>query len=48
VYSGIGLAAERHACAHCAKSDDRVEICAFSDKTVWLHPECQRAWAEAH
>jgi hypothetical protein len=45
VYSGIGLAADRHVCAQCGKSDNRVEICAFGDKTVWLHPECQRPWA---
>jgi hypothetical protein len=33
-------------CAQCGKrSDGLEELCAFPDEEVWLHPECQRAYA---
>jgi putative DNA primase/helicase len=52
-YSGITLADEAepakdaHACAHCGKTDGRAETCAFGYETLWLDPECQRAYAKA-
>ena len=40
VYSGIDLL---HACAHCgAPPDGTEEFVAIGDRSMWLHPKCQR------
>ena len=45
VYSGIDL---MRVCAHCGKpSDGNEELCAVGDETLWLHPECQRAYGRS-
>ena len=44
VYSGIGLGGASTSAPNAAKSDGREEFCAIGDETVWLHPECQRAY----
>ena len=47
VYSGISLVEQQHVCDQCGSlSDGREELCAIGDETVWLHPECQRAYHE--
>jgi hypothetical protein len=35
------------ACAHRGKTDGREEFCAFGDEELWLHPECQAAFARS-
>ena len=45
VYNGIDL---MRVCAHCGKpSDGNEELCGVGDETVWLHPECQRAYGRS-
>jgi putative DNA primase/helicase len=47
-YCGIALAAEKHVCLQCGKADGRQERCFIGGEEVWLHPECQREYAEVH